>query len=255
MLTRPVKEPKSRDDLAKGYYKMFKVQRQNQEKLASGEMDEDDLWAMAFDLADRKIQDRIRALRGSADDRQARLEEISKFRAGQEKRYRSLFEWNSANDETTLKNILDNECNTFEVNRSLQDPTLPFDLRDKLYDRHTRLISAHKELLAAAGIDRLTRDKKQVSAQPIDDWFKVKRAAFEKMQELKAEFGEAAAKCETEADLRDAIKYHFGFDFEGVVDVILRQHRRVLALPMEIADEDQGIKSRLVKKNERGTIN
>lgn len=231
----PPKEPKTRDEMARSWYNVVKNQLQNKTKLANGDISEDDLWANAYVIADRKIEERIENLKGKAVNRVDLLAEIQDFRENQEQKYRQLYDWNDANDETTLKNVLDNECNTFEVKSALQDPTLPMDLRDKLYDRHTKLSLAHRDLISAAGIDRLSREKKVQSAQPMDDWVRVKEAAEKKMQALKVEFQERAAKATSEQDLRDQIKYCFGFDFEGIVDHILINHRRVLGLPLEIS--------------------
>lgn len=233
----PPKEPKTRDQLARSWYNVVKNQVQNKKKLLDGTLAEDDLWAQAYNIADRKIEERIDNLRGKADTRADLMVEIQNFRENQEEKYRELYEWNDANDETTLKNILDNESNTFEVKRSLQDPTLPMDLRDKAYDRHTKLTLAHRDLLNAAGIDRVSREKKVQSAQPMDEWNRVVEAAGKKMETLKADFPERAAKATSEEDLRDQIKYCFGYDFEGVVDHILVNHRRVLGLPLEISHD------------------
>jgi hypothetical protein len=212
---------------------MYAIMRQNKEKLASGEMTNDDIWVMAYDLADRKIEERLNVLRGKHYDKEQLAKEIQQYREEQDLKYRELFDWNGANDETTVKNILDVECNIYEVKRALSDVSLAMEARDKLYDRHTKLVMAHKDLLTAAGIDRLSREKKQTTAQPIEDWFRVKRAGHDKMVELERAFPLEAANCETEADLRDLIKYSLGYDF-AVIDAILSSHRRTLGLPTEV---------------------
>lgn len=227
------KEPKSRDELAKAYFNMYFAMRQHQEKLASGEITKDDLWAKAYDLADKKIEERLNLLRGKHYDKEQLAKETQIYREGQEYKYRELFEWNGANDETTLRNILDVESNIYEVKRTLADVSLTMESRDKLYDRHTKLVMAHKDLLSAAGIDRLSRDKKTQTAQPIEDWFRVKRAAHEKMMDILQRFPLEAENCETEQDLRDLIKYSLGYEFP-VIDAILSNHRRTLGLSTEV---------------------
>lgn len=234
-LERVKKEPKTRDELARSRFNVIKNQHQNKVKLAAGDISADDLWVRAYELADKMIEARIENLKGKSESRVDLMAEIQEFRETQEQKYRELYDWNDANDETTLKNILDNESNTFEVKRSLQDPTLPMDLKDKMYDRHTKLTLAHRDLLNAAGIDRLSREKKVQSAQPMDDWERVKEAAERKMETLKVEFLERAEKATSEMDLRDQIKYCFGYDFEGIVDPMLINHRRVLGLPLELS--------------------
>lgn len=227
------KEPKSRDELAKSYFSMLSRLKQNQGKLAAGDISKDDLWEQAFDLADRKIEERLNVLRGANYDKEQLAKEIQQYREDQELKYRNLYEWNDANDESTLKNLLDVESNIYEVKRSLANVSLSLEAKDKLYERHTKLVMAHKELLSAAGIDRLSREKKQQTAQPIEDWFRVKRTAHEKMLDLEAKFPLEAANVETEEDLRDLIKYHLGYNFV-IVDAILSNHRKTLGLSPEV---------------------
>lgn len=224
------KTPKTRDERAAAHFRTLSNQYQNRLKLESGEIDEEYLWERAYEYVDRKISDELLA----AEQGEVRIKQekknIIEYRKEREKEYRTLYAWNTASDEQTLANILDNECYTLEVTQTLESPALTLAEREKYLERHSKLVRDHKDLLIAAGIDRLAREKKQQSYEPLDDWLRIKQQAYERVQSLKQEFPVAAAKCETEADLRDVIKYHFGFDFEGVVDPILREHRRVLGI-------------------------
>lgn len=224
------KTPKTRDQRAAAHFRTLSNQYQNKLKLEHGDIDEEYLWERAYEYVDRKIAEELEDAKSGEVQIKQQKKNVLEYRKEREQEYRTLYEWNTASDEQTLANILDNECYTLEVTESLGSPILTATERERLWDRHSKLVRDHKDLLIAAGIDRLAREKKQQSYEPLDDWLRIKQQAYERMQRLRLEFPEAAAKCETEADLRDVIKYHFGFDFENIVDPILREHRRVLGI-------------------------
>jgi hypothetical protein len=202
--------------------------------LAAGDLTKEDIRLMAYDKADATIAKRFDNLRSAGDKAQEFQDEIQQYRGVQERNYRSLYEWNSANDETSLKNILDNECQIFEIDSRLSKLDLTSTDRDKLMDRHSKLIELHAKLLLSAGIDRVSREKKRETAGPMEDWILIKRKAALHMERMKSEFPDEAAKAKSEIELRDAIKHHLGMPFGGIIDVILREHRRVLGLPKDI---------------------
>lgn len=229
-----VKPQRTRDERAAAHFRTLKNQYHNAQKLADGEIDEEYLLERAYEYVDRKMAEEItEAQKGEVNIRQKKAD-ITLYRKKREKEYKSLYQWNSASDEQTLDNILDNECYTLEVTQMLALPGLTMAEREKYLERHSRLVKDHKDLLIAAGIDRLAREKKQATYEPLEDWNRIKHQAAERIQQLKSEFPNAAAECETEGDLRDIIKYHFGFDFEGIVDPLLAHHRRVLGMSMDV---------------------
>ena len=230
------KQPKTRDELATGYFRMYSTQKQNTEKLAAGELSEEDLWIKAYDKADADILQRARDAEAKASEVAEARQSLEDFRDEREGRYREAYEWNTANDERTLTNILDNEVYTLQISRLLESPILTQPEREKLLDRHSKLVKDHRELLSAAGIDRLSREKKETSSEPMEDWVRVKRQAYDKMEALRKGFSDAADECQTEFDLKNALKYHFGFEFRGIIDKILLTHRRTLGLPEELED-------------------
>lgn len=233
----PSKEPKDRDTLAKGYQKMYKVMRQYREKLASGDMTDEDLWNLAYEKADKVIDDRMKALTGRSEDALDLSIQIQSFREAQEGNYRDLYEWNTANDETSLIHILDTECSIYEIDTKLRNTAISTVDRDRLMDRHSKLVELHAKLLSAAGIDRVTREKKKEATGPMEEWTSIKRRAKDHMDNLKASFPERARSAKTESELRDAMKYHLGVPFDGLIDVILREHRRVLGMDPKVEVE------------------
>lgn len=230
---------KSLDEMARSSFNILKGQIQNQRKLADGDLTEDDLWGMAYKKAE---ENRLKLLsEGVADEKgsQELLDKVAKFRKEQEKKYRAAYEWNTSNDEATLNHILDTEANIYEI-RLLLEPSSgknPVE-RQKLMAQHATLSDKHKDFVAAAGIDRISREKKKATNEPFEDWIRIKRLGDQKMMELKDEFIEAARASNDEFELRNAIKYHFGYEFP-IVDAILLQHRRILGLPV-VLDEEKG---------------
>jgi len=228
------KPQKTRDERAAAHYRTLSTQYQNRQKLESGEIDEEWLWIRAYEFVDRKIAEELEAADNGETQFKQQILDIANYRKDREKEYRTLYAWNTASDEQTLANILDNECYTLEIAEVLKKPGLTMSERDKYLERHSKLVRDHKDLLVAAGIDRISREKKQQTYEPLEDWTRIKEQAFQRMQQLKQAFPEAASHAETEADLRDLIKYHLGFDFDGVIDPLLAHHRRTLGLPMEV---------------------
>lgn len=226
--------PKTRDQRAAAHYRVLANQHQNRDKLISGEIDEEWLWERSFDYADKTIKAELDAAeRGEVGIKQRYLD-LENIRKEREQEYRTLYAWNTASDERTLSNILDNEMYTVVMVQQLQDPSLNMTEREKLLDRHSKLVKDHKDLLVAAGIDRLTREKKQATYEPLEDWNRVKLLSYQRMQKLQVDFPAAVADAASEGDLRDIIKYHLGYDFENIIDPLLANHRRTLGLTMEI---------------------
>ncbi len=227
------------DELAQSAFNVLKGQIQNQRKLADGDITEEDLWAQAYKKAEERRLEQFQQGRIDEKGNLALLEKVSKFRKEQEKKYRAAYEWNTSNDEATLNHILDTEANIYEI-RLLLEPDAGKGAADrqKLMDQHSKLSDKHKDFLIAAGIDRPSREKKKATNEPFEDWIRIKRLGDEKMEQLKEEFIDSARESKDEFALRNAIKYHFGYEFP-VVDAILLHHRRILGLPMKL-DEETG---------------
>ena len=241
--TKPAKERpvQTLDELAQSSFNILKNQAQNRRKLEDGDITEEDLWAQAYKRAEERRVEQFQQGRIDEKGNLALLEKVAKFRKDQEKKYRNAYEWNTSNDEATLNHILDTEANIYEIRLLLEpDAGKGAAERQKLMDQHSKLSDKHKDFLTAAGIDRLSREKKKATNEPFEDWMRIKRLGDEKMEKLKEDFINSARQSKDEFGLRNALKYHFGYEFE-IVDAILLQHRRILGLPMKL-DEESGAK-------------
>lgn len=218
--------PKSRDELARSFYKIIKNQKQNKDKMLTGDITEKDLMDRAYELADNRRAKTLERLEDFAN-RPPDTTDVRLFRAAQEKKYRDIYEWNGANDEATLNHILNVESDIYELRLLIDNRDINIADRRSLMDQHSKLADAHKTLLAAAGIDRVARDKKRDTNQPFEDWVAIKREAKAKMDTLAEELPTSLAKCDTDRDLLNTMKHHLGYPF-SVLEPILATHRRIL---------------------------
>lgn len=229
-MPRPIK---TRDELIQSGIKMYRVMPQYRDKLASGLMSEDELWEMAARYADKQIEKRHEALAGEKVTRQSKVEEDLNFREERERAYRAEFDWNGANDEASLDGLISLEMQMRVVTRELEDPHTNADFLPGLRASLANLTKEHRTLQKDLGIDRTSRERAKASTNTVDDWDRIKKEAKQKLDDLAEEFEHEAAKVETEADLRDRLKFHFAIPF-NCVDSVLSHHRRVLGLDTEV---------------------
>ena len=227
------REPKSRDELAKGFFNMYKVGAQWKAKLAADEITENELWEMAYAKADERLEKRMEVLQGQHDANVDWTKQDQVYLEEREEQYRRDYDWSIRSDEKILENILTTEVSIRRVERALQSIKLTPRERKETLDSLMSLLKIHKELLSAAGIDRLSREKKKAGADPIEDWERIKELAREKMNTLQEEFTDKAGKVTSEAELRDRMTFHLGYPFE-IIDAALAAHRRVLGLPENV---------------------
>lgn len=212
---------------------MYKAGNQWQAKLASGEISEDELWEMAARWADRQIELREKRLIGDKVTREEKQESDLEWRESRLNAYRSQYEWNDANDEGSLDALVSLEMQMRVVSRELEDPKTDDNALKDLRASMANLSKEHRTLQKDLGIDRSTREKAKSAKNIVDDWDRIKQEAAEKLESLIVEFHEWAEQVETEADLRDRMKYHFAIPFAAVDDV-LSNHRRVLGLDTDV---------------------
>lgn len=208
---------------------MYTTAVQWKAKLLADEITHDELWEMAYAKADERLEKRMETLQGEHQVKTNWAKEDQVFIEEREDQYRKDYDWTVKSDEKILENILSCELQIRRTERKLQDITLPVKERQDNVKTLMELFKLHKELLTAAGIDRISRERKRVGADPIEDWERVKELAHKKMQELEAEFTEKASNARTEAELRDRMKHHLGYPF-AIIDAALKAHRRVLGL-------------------------
>lgn len=230
-MARP-KIRKTRDELIASGIKMYRNMVQYRIKYESGELDDDDIYQMACDWADKQIEQRESRLVEEAETRKQAVVGDDEYRSVQEEAYRSQYHWEGANDESSLQALLNLEVQIKRTTEELEKSSVPDD-KDKLRRSLVNTTKEHRQLQQALGIDRLSRAKSAAAKSNVDDWERIKQEAEAKLQALAAEFEEKATKVSSEAELRDRMKYHFAIPFYAV-DAVLANHRRVLGLSTEV---------------------
>ena len=230
----PSRVPKTREQLIDSAIKMYKSAQQYRQKLASGEMSEDDIVEMAAIKADEWIAQR-EATRASADSK-TDADVDQDYRAEREALYRREFQWNEANDENSLQQLLTLEVEMRRTERELGRASATSRDKEFLRGQLKDLVATHTGLQKMLGIDRTTRDVRKAAGDPMAAWRAVVDSGAAKMQALTEEFPQAIRQAATEAEMRPLVKHHLGFPY-AIVDALLAQHRQVLGLPTEVERE------------------
>jgi hypothetical protein len=226
MPTRKV--PKTLDEYIESGIKMYRTMPQFREET------DEELYGRARVWAEKQLDKRVERAEAKRVAKQTVLESDEEFRSKQEAHYRTGYIWEGANDESSLQHLLNLEVEMRRVKSELDEPRddrIKKDLRKSLTDLSTE----HRTLQEKLGIDRLTRAKAESARSTVDDWDRIKREAKEKLVQLASEFDAKANQATTEAELRDRLKYHFAIPFD-MVDSVLRNHRRVLGLPLDVQE-------------------
>lgn len=224
---------KTRDELIESGKRMYRVMPQYRDKLNAGTMTEEDLYIMAANYADKQIDKRTETLVGEKRTRESMQEGDLAFKEEREQFYRTEYEWNDSNDEASLEGLISLEMQLRVITRDLEDPHTPIDALPGLRKSLVEITKEHRALQKDLGIDRTTREREKQNKNVVDDWDRIKHEAKEKLEELSKEFGLWAVQVQTEAELRDRMKYHFAIPFADV-DTVLSNHRRVLGLDTDV---------------------
>lgn len=214
----------------KAGYKQALTRKQNLNPDGTLKVTEDDLQYQAYRYMEKQFE-----LNEKRDQLQSEVAaryslEDEEYRQQQEKRYRDDYEWNTSNDEAALDHLIALEIQMRQINRELATGAADKDkLRKSLNDTSRE----HRQSMAALGIDRISREKKSSSGDPMDDWERIKEEASIKKAQQKKKFLDKMPQISTEAELRDIIKYGLLWSFD-VIDPLLSAHRRVLGLPEEV---------------------
>ena len=213
-------------------YNQAKTRKQNRNPDGSLKVTEDDLQYQAHNYM-QKMLDKDAAQSVLRKEHQERMNlEDEDYRLQQEEKYRSEYEWNTSNDESSLTHLLDLEVQIRSINRDIINSLNVAD-KDKLRSRLTDTVREHRQLQHDLGIDRPAREKKVASGDPMDDWDRIKREATVKKQQQREKFLTEVQGVKTEGELRDIIKYGLLLKFD-VIDTMLEHHRRVLGLSTEV---------------------
>jgi hypothetical protein len=220
---------KTRNDYIQSGLRMYKSLVQYRD------WSEDDLWVKASEYADQQMEEQAKRLAGKKITREDKQDDDAGWRENRIAAYKDQFDWNDANDLASLEGLVSLEMQIRVVTRELEDPNTTESLLKDLRVSLANLTKEHRTLQRDLGIDRNTRQKERSQRNIVDDWDRIKAEAKEKLETLIVEFAEEANKVETEAELRDRLKYHFAIPFSAVDDV-LRNHRRVLGLDAGIQE-------------------
>lgn len=215
----------------KAGYNQAKTRKQNLNPDGTLKVTEDDLQLMAYQYMEKQLAREAEAGRLRSDINQRYAVQDEDFRQAQERKYRQDFEWNNSNDEAALSNLIDLEVQIKQINREIDEAGI-LD-KNKLRQILNDTVKEHRMSLVALGIDRVSRERKKATGDPMDDWERIKQEALVKKDMQRAEFIDQAELAETEAQLRDIIKYGLLLSFKEV-DPLLANHRRVLGLPTEV---------------------
>ncbi len=221
------KVPKTREDYIQSGLRMYRPMVQNRGKT------EEELLEMAMDYADKQMDLQLKRAQKVAVERGRILKNDDDYRRDQEALYRENYIWEGANDESSLQHLLNLEVEIRRTKLELDQGNVDDKTKDTLRKTLANLTKEHGILQGNLGIDRLTRAKQEAATSASDDWDRIKREAKEKLVQLTEEFAERAGEANTEAELRDRMKYHFAIPF-SVVDDVLANHRRVLGLSQDV---------------------
>lgn len=232
------KPPKTRDDYALGaadkngkrkggFLAMLLAMKQNQEKLASGEISHDDLIQQAYEKADQQI---AKNLAGPGEEPQTLTEADEAYRAAQEERYRVEYDWRDAtpNDEALLQMLLDLEVQQRVVNREFSKANLNVKDRTSLLGELRNIAKDHAELQKRLGFDRLARESKKANDDPMQEWQRVLVSAQQEQARLHAEWPQVAESARNLEELRALAKHHLQRDY-ALLDPLLSAHQRLLS--------------------------
>jgi hypothetical protein len=213
-------------------YNVARTRKQNKDENGNVIASEESLQEQAIQYAHGQMAKWNQTQQARAARAEKQAQDDDEFRETQLELYRSEYEWNDSNDESSLEHLIELEVQRRQINRELEDPDNVN--KDKLRTQLRDTIKAHKELQQALGIDKINREKSKTTTSPMNDWDRIKQEAAIKKQQMRDEFIGQAKEARSEAELRDRIKVGLlvGFD---IVDAILSNHRRVLELPTEVS--------------------
>lgn len=211
-------------------YAQARTRKQNLNPDGTLKVTEDDLQLQAYNYMEKMLakEDNREQLRSEIASRYSLEDE--EYRKQQERRYRADYDWNTSNDEAALDHLLNLEIQIRQISRELEANAGDKDkLRKSLNDTNRE----HRQSMAALGIDRISREKKSNSGDPMDDWERIKEEAKIKKSQQRQKFLEQLPAVKTEQELKDLIKYGLLLKFD-TIEPMLVAHRRVLGLQEDL---------------------
>lgn len=144
-------------------------------------------------------------------------------------------DWDDAGDRALLLSLVELETQQRIIVRSLSQAT---KITDK--ERYWRALKdnseAQQRLQATLGIDKKSREAIKIKDNPMENWENIKTEVGNFYDMLISEFPKAADDAQSEAELRDMMKYKLSWPF-SVVDAILRNLKRLNGLEATVQTE------------------
>lgn len=208
-----------------GFIVAQRKMKQNQEAMAAGLLSEDELVEKAFRAADAYIARRDAA--GDGDDPFS--DDDADYRLEQKERYEELYEWNDANDRAALEQLLDLEVQSRAVNREFSRAHLNVKDRTSLLGELRNIAKDHAALQKALGIDRITRDSRARSEDPMQALREQIKLGADYVRQLREEWPSVAPTVKSMEELVALAQHHSGMPVEWV-QATLAAHKRLLAV-------------------------
>lgn len=209
-----------------GYIEMYRPMRQYREKMATGEMSEDDLIEMAFQSADKEI---ARQLAGPDQAPVTFDEEDAEYAVAQAERYRREYDWDdsNANDDAGLTMLIEYEVQSRRMKRDLLRANIPWKERVELLGELRQLGNTHVTLQKSLLMDKATRDSRTRNQDPMDALREQILDGNAKLKQLMAESEQYAAQADTLEELRALWRHSWAIPGYALLDVWLMAYDRV----------------------------
>ena len=212
--------PKTFDELVELYARRYRSLVQYKE------WTEDEILTKARAKA-IEVQDNAKIIeRGKQIDALGEQEEDEAFRQERMNQYEQVYgEWDDAGDLALLINLVELEVQFRAIRRDLTRARSLLD-KEKYWKALRENSTAQKDLQAALGIDKKSREATKATGNPMDNWQAIKDEVGDWVDLLVKEFVEEANDAESEERLRDLMKIKLSWPFE-VIDAVIYNLKRV----------------------------
>ena len=210
-----------------GFIANVRTMRQYADKVAAGEWGEDDLIEQAYKQAWDWLKKQ--AARASDDDISTADEEDRAYREAAEERYRDAYEWNGTNDEASLQSILALEVLMRSTTREVEKAGVSIKDRVALLGELRNIAKDHAALQKSLGIDRISRDNKSRSEDPMQALRDQIKLGADYVRKLRDEWVEVAPTVLTREELVARAQHHSGLP-QDWIEALLQAYERVRAV-------------------------
>lgn len=211
-----------------GFIGSVRAMKQNQESLAIGDINEDDLIEMAYRQAWNYLKREAERKNETVDTAD---EEDAEYAIEQERRYREEYDWDesNANDDAGLVMLIELEVQSRRLKRELNKSGIAWKERTELLGELRNIAKDHAVLQKSLQIDRATRDNRSRTEDTMEALRTQIRLGADKVRQLREEWAEVAPECKTIEELVARAQHHSGMPAEWVL-ATLAAHRRLLGV-------------------------